>query len=342
MIAKRAVITNIRKLDWESFNLPDKPNQHEVFLKALYSLISPGTELAIFTGKHRGFSLPNPPFPLLPSYPGYALVGEVIAVGSKVKDIALGAKVLAEIPHGTHAIVNTQKNPVMVLPSSIREETAPLMRMAKVAITALRLAPSSLGDCVGIFGLGLVGLFACQLYHLAGARPVIGMDLIGKRRKLAQESGIVTLDPAEKNFEKQFKSIMKGREADILVEATGNPRVIPEALELVGRRGRVVLLGSPRGSVEIDPYMHIHRKGVTMIGAHESLQEGEGVSYYGRWNRIRNQELLMDLFASQEICTDGYITHVIKPQEIPSAYKLMEEEPETTLGVLIDWRGNMP
>jgi hypothetical protein len=126
MIAKRAVITNIRKLDWESFNLPDKPNQHEVFLKALYSLISPGTELAIFTGKHRGFSLPNPPFPLLPSYPGYAFVGEVIAVGSKVKDIALGAKVLAEIPHGTHAIVNTQMNPVMVLPSSIREETAPL------------------------------------------------------------------------------------------------------------------------------------------------------------------------------------------------------------------------
>jgi threonine dehydrogenase-like Zn-dependent dehydrogenase len=167
------------------------------------------------------------------------------------------------------------------------------------------------------------------------------MDLIGKRRKLAQESGIVTLDPAEKNFEKQFKSFMKGREADILVEATGNPRVIPEALELVGRRGRVVLLGSPRGSVEIDPYMHIHRKGVTMIGAHESLQEGEVVSH-GRWNRIRNQELLMDLFASQEICTDGYITHVIKPQEIPSAYKLMEEEPETTLGVLIDWRGNMP
>ena len=32
--------------------------------------------------------------------------------------------------------------------------------------------------------------------------------------------------------------------------------------------GRVILLGSPRGRIEIDPYRDIHSKGVSLIGAH--------------------------------------------------------------------------
>lgn len=52
-----------------------------------------------------------------------------------------------------------------------------------------------------------------------------------------------------------------GHGVDIAIEATGNPAVINHALQAARKLGRVVLLGSPRGRVEIDPYTDIHRKG---------------------------------------------------------------------------------
>ena len=47
--------------------------------------------------------------------------------------------------------------------------------------------------------------------------------------------------------------------------------VINDALRSAAILGRVILLGSPRGRVEIDPYTDIHRKGVAVIGASSAL-----------------------------------------------------------------------
>lgn len=346
MRATKLAITGIRKVEWESFEIPDTLQEDEILVKARLSLISPGTELAIFMGSHIGFSLPHPPFSLIPSNPGYALVGEVVRTGAGVKmdpamgEIRAGQRVLVEAPHGTYAIVQVRKNPPIILPKEIPNDVAPFIRMAKIGITSLRMAPPSLGEPVLVIGMGLVGLLCAQLYRIAGSRPVIGTDLLDSRLELAARFGITPLKgllPEEKEtYNRTLRSLTGGKGPSIVIEATGSPALISLSLELVAEGGRVVLLGSSRGMAQLDAYSLIHRKAVSLIGAHERAQDLL-FPMLGGWNRVANQDLLVRLFSAGDIRTEGLVTCRIPAREAPGMYSQMADHSSDYLGVLLDW-----
>lgn len=336
MQAKRLLFPNIREVVWETYEIPNAPEPHTFIVKAKRSLISAGTELAIYTGSHIGFSLPNPPFPLIPNRPGYAMMGEVIAVGADVKDVCAGQRVMAEVSHSTFNVINTRCDAYVVLPDGVRDDDAPLIRMAKIGLTAIRLAPAQLGEAVVVYGLGMVGELAAQLYRLNGVRPVIGIDQIPSRLALAASHQIAALNPHEADVKSKVNELTRGRGAEIVVEATGNPAVVPLALDVAAEGGRVLLLGSARGNVEIDAYSLIHRKGITIIGAHERTQSLDSISH-GRLTRQRNYEVLADLFASGDLKSEGLITHRITPTAAPQMYEALAKSPQDYMGVLIEW-----
>lgn len=84
MQAKRVRFPAVFQAEWQPLEIP-KPAPHTVVAHTRHSLISAGTELAIYAGSHIGYSLPNPPFPLMPHYLGYALVGEIVACGEAAR-----------------------------------------------------------------------------------------------------------------------------------------------------------------------------------------------------------------------------------------------------------------
>jgi threonine dehydrogenase-like Zn-dependent dehydrogenase len=131
-----------------------------------------------------------------------------------------------------------------------------------------------------------------------------------------------------------------GHGPDVVVEATGSPAVVPLALNLVTKGGRVVLLGSTRGQAEIDVYSHIHRKGVRVIGAHESVQNLDLVPGVC-WTKARNLKLLADLFVQGQLRSQGLISHTIRPADLPAMYEALAERPQDYLGVLVDWQDDV-
>jgi NADPH:quinone reductase-like Zn-dependent oxidoreductase len=84
----RLLFPGVNQAAWARFEIPEPPEAHAVVARSLCSPVSPGTELAIYTWAPMGYSLPEPPFPLMPHRPGYALVGEVTALGSDVQGLA--------------------------------------------------------------------------------------------------------------------------------------------------------------------------------------------------------------------------------------------------------------
>lgn len=57
-----------------------------------------------------------------------------------------------------------------------------------------------IGDAVAVFGMGAIGLMAVQLAKLAGAHPVIAVDPLPLRRKVALECGAdLVLDPSSED-----------------------------------------------------------------------------------------------------------------------------------------------
>jgi 2-desacetyl-2-hydroxyethyl bacteriochlorophyllide A dehydrogenase len=333
--AQRLFFPRVNQVVWESFEVPEPPEAHAVVARSLCSLVSPGTELAIFTGSHIGFSLPQPPFPLIPHRPGYALVGEVQSLGSAVQGLRVGQRVLMEAAHGTFALADTRTHAVVPVPDAVPGTQAPLARMAGIAFTALRLAPPALGDRVVVLGLGLVGLLAGQLYRLAGARPVVGVDRLASRLRLAEPRGILTVDASREEIPILLERILGARGADIVVEATGNPALVVPALEAARRGGAAVLLGSTRGTVALDVYSLVHRKALRLIGGHETaLPFAAG----HEWPRLRNLALALDLMAVGDLKTEGLVTDELDMDRALSAHAMLRDSPESHLGVILHWR----
>jgi len=301
MKAKRLVIPAIGQVEWETQELPDELERKMILLESLTGLISVGTELAVYSGTHIGYTLPNAVYPKLPLNPGYSTIGRVVAVGSQVKTVLPGDRVLAEVPHANRFIIDEDDEAYVVLPDKVSDHNGPFIRMAEIALTAVRLAPIQLGDTVVVIGLGLVGQFATQLYRLHGSNPTIGIDLLPKRLAAAQAHGIKVLNPNEVDVVQEISNLLGDRKPDVVIEATGSPEVLNLCLQLAKNGGRVLALGSTRGKVGIDVYSEIHRKGIHLVGAHELANRFENAP--SNWTQKRNLQLLTDLFCDGRLST---------------------------------------
>lgn len=335
MQAKRVYFPAIFQKEWETFEIPE-PDPHTVIARTRHSLVSAGTELAIYTGSHIGYTMPNPPFPLMPHRPGYALIGDIVARGEAVSDLAIGQRVFMQVGHGTMGVADVREQTVFPLPDELSDVGAALMRIAYIALSATRAAPLQLGEAVVIYGLGLVGQFAAQLFKLNGAHPIIGVDRLDSRLAVAAANGIIPIHAEHEDVQAAILAHTQGRGADVVVEATGSPAVLSLALEAAGNGGRVVLLGSTRGKVEIDPYSHIHKKGVHVIGAHETTQLLD-TARTERWSTVNTLQLLSDLLVANKLRTDGLISHTITPDQLLPIYDQLHADPQSYLGVLVDW-----
>ncbi|MCX7795816.1 MAG: zinc-binding dehydrogenase [bacterium] len=313
-------------------NLGDK----EILVKNYYTLISPGTELAFYTGTHIGLSDPNNRWAKYPFYPGYASVGEVLEVGNDISEFNKGDLVYTLGRHRSIDIVditNLKDRPVIKLDKELSLEEMIFARLAAISLTALYVSNFYVGDYITVFGLGLVGNFASQLFEIAGAR-VIGIDPVKSRLIKAKSCGIEYLvNPEEEELYTTIKEITREKGIRLVIEATGVPSVLDTAFTIVNKRGQIILLGSPRGKVEVDIYNYIHRMGVNLLGAHEGLQ-----GFFDIPDRLTSTLYVMELIKKKILKVKELHTHTIGPENIKDAYELLLNKKEETLGVLIDWR----
>lgn len=315
--------------------------EHEVLAQTHYSLISAGTELACLSGVESWFRFPGTP--------GYASVGEVIAVGSAVSAVAPGDMVYSMGGHQQYQVINTANRRALCVKvrAGLSLPQAVFTRMICVAFTALRISTIELGDYVAVTGLGLVGNFAAQLAALQGGRA-IGLDLSARRVQLARDCGIeraLVLGPA--TVAAEVAASTAGADVTTLIEATGNPRALPAALPFVGRYGEVILLGTPRGAFATDltsVLRHVHLDGlgnVTFKGAHEWRYPVPRDPFV-KHSILRNAELALDLIRSGALKVAPLHSHTLPPAQAEQAYHGLKHEKDDYIGVVFDWTALAP
>ena len=309
---------------------------HDVLVKTAYSLVSAATELACLTGSQAWFTFP--------ATPGYAAVGEVVDVGASVSALSPGDNVFYWGGHKQYHVIDTahSRGMCMKVPDGLPLPLAPFTRMITVAMTALRISTIELGDFVGVVGLGSVGNFAAQLARLQGG-CVVGLDLSEGRVERARSCGIphaLTVDRA--TMAAEVGEITKGRGVTTLIEATGVPAALPDALPIVGHYGEVILLGTPRGVFETDltgvlDYVHLHGHGnLTFKGAHE-WRYPVARDPFVKHSMERNSEIAMDLIRSGDLQVTPLHTHTLSPHEAEKGYRGLQREKDKYVGVVFDW-----
>jgi threonine dehydrogenase-like Zn-dependent dehydrogenase len=190
---------------------------------------------------------------------------------------------------------------------------------------------------VAVFGQGLIGQLARQFATIDGAATVIAVDLIDSRLEVARRHGAThTVNPSRDDLSAALDAATGGRGADVCIEATGNPAVIADALQAVGRMGRVILLGSPRGRIEIDPYRDIHSKGVSLIGAHANTTASVPNAYHP-WTVAQHRRFALELMRQGRLHTDGLISHRVPADEALPVWDALMTHQQDYLGVILEW-----
>ncbi len=109
---------------------------------------------------------------------GYACVGEVTDVGSDVAAMAEGDLVYCAAPHQSAHVLPAKS--VVKLPQGIEPKVGVLMANLNTTLNGVLDADLHLGECVVVFGLGVLGQLTVQWAKLSGASPVITVDPIAK------------------------------------------------------------------------------------------------------------------------------------------------------------------
>ncbi|MGE5413108.1 MAG: zinc-binding dehydrogenase [Syntrophomonadaceae bacterium] len=138
---------------------------------------------------------------------------------------------------------------------------------------AVERAGVKMGDTVVVQGSGPVGLNAAIFAQLSGALRVLVVGSPRSRLEAARRLGAEdaldiaeTPDPAERV--RWVRDRTSGRGADVVIEASGNPKAVPEGLEMLRDDGRYVVVGqyTDTGDVTLNPHRHVNRRHATILG----------------------------------------------------------------------------
>jgi L-iditol 2-dehydrogenase len=198
---------------------------------------------------------------------GHEAAGEVADVGPGVSDVAVGQRVSVEpgVPDmscrqclagrynlcpnmrffATPPIDGAFAEYVVVheafahpVPDSIGDDAAALLEPLSVGVWACVKGHVTAGSRVLVTGAGPIGLVAVQTALAFGATEVIVSDVNPARLALATELGATdTVDVRETSVADL------DRPPEVLLECSGHPPAIGEAIRALDRAGRAVLVG---------------------------------------------------------------------------------------------------
>ena len=308
----------------------------DVVIRNETSIISAGTELARLHGLDNNFDYP--------ARPGYGSIGIIEELGSGIDDFKVGDRVFYA---GLHASaqrfehgVDHQWSRLFPIPDGVDPIDAVVGCMAQIAFTGPHISEVKLGDTVVVYGLGMVGNLAAQLYKLRGAR-VIGVDPASKRCEVAKACGIEEcIDVAPTDQHQAIMDLTNGEGADVTVDAVGHSAIVNNAVQACKMFGQVVLLGTPRAPLDGDlteAFKTIHMNLLTVRGAHMwtmPLNKQRGVAKDVEWAFAT----VFEQIRSGALQVRPLISHIIKPDAVPAAYVGLKETPNEYTGAVIDWR----
>jgi Zn-dependent alcohol dehydrogenase len=158
------------------------------------------------------------------------------------------------------------ENRLTKIPKSFDLKIAPLFGCAMT--TAMGVvnndAKVKIGESVVIFGLGGVGLAICQTASLVSAYPLVGVDLYKNKINLAKKFGMSHGFIHDfKKIDKSIKKIVGEKGADVVIDTTGNTRVIEQCYRLTHPDGKTILCGVTKKNHNVSIYtLPLHFKKV--------------------------------------------------------------------------------
>ena len=246
---------------------------------------------------------------------GLECSGEVEAVGSEVRDIKAGDRVMGSAPGGFAEFVVTDAGRVHRIPGNnmTYEQAAcfpvALQTMHNAVVTAGRLKR---GETMLMQGASAgVGLMGMQIAKLMGASLVMGTSTNAERRSRLQEYGCdLAIDTSDPNWPKEVKKATGDKGVNLIVDlvsagvANGNLK----SAALLGRIVNVGRLGGMKGEFDFDVHAlkRIDYIGVTFrTRSPDEVREINRLMRADLWEAIEAGKLSLPIYRTYKLADIG-------------------------------------
>lgn len=289
-----------------------------------------GTDIHILKGEYA--------FARFPMVPGHEFSGEVVAVGDNVTRFKPGDRVTADPNIPCNRCESCQRNEpnqcenlavigvtrdgafaeYVSAPEAVTfpigdmsfSDAALIEPLACVA-WGLQRVQIQAGNRVLIFGAGPMGALLAQAVSAAGASQVDITDVVPWRISVMEELGVThALSPDD--LSKNAKAFAP-QGYDVVVDATGVPAVIQQAVAYARPRGKIWIFGvaPDHATVQISPY-EVFRKDLSIIGSFAV-------------NRTFHESIMM--IHSGKINLQPLVSHQLPIEDFQEGLRLAQEDP---------------
>jgi threonine 3-dehydrogenase len=311
------------------------PGPNDVLVKVLATSIC-GTDLHIFEwnewAKNR--------IKHLPQVMGHELCGEIVELGSNVRNLKKGTIISAEthiacghcfLCHtgNAHICINgsifgvdingvfaeyavVPASNAWVLDEKIPKDYASVMEPLGNAVHTV-LAGEICGNTVLVTGCGPIGLMSIAVARICGATQIFATEINEYRIDLARKVGADhVLNPKTEEVGQYVLRETGGLGVDVVLEMSGNPTAIRQAFEVLRPGGRYSILGIPDKPIEIDLGKYIVFKYATVQGINGRLM-------FSTWHKTAR------FLSSGRLNLDPIVTHRYPLVEYEKGMELMKK-----------------
>lgn len=171
------------------------------------------------------------------------------------------------------------------------------------------------GEPVAIFGLGGVGLSALMGARLAGASPIVAVDVLPTKFDLAKRLGAdFTISAKETDPVAAVREVTHGG-VEYAFEAVGNAQVLAQAYQATRRGGKTISIGIPH------PAQQLAIQAVSLVALEKTVQG----SFMGSAVPRRDIPRLIQLYLAGKLPLDELLSPSIALDEINTGFDLLAQ-----------------
>jgi (R,R)-butanediol dehydrogenase/meso-butanediol dehydrogenase/diacetyl reductase len=199
---------------------------------------------------------------------------------------------------------------------TVLDDWAPLLIPDGVRRSSLKL-----GDTVGVFGAGPIGLLVTQAARAAGAQVIVSEPAPGRSEAAMAVGAMTVIDPFEQDPVERMVELTNGRGPNVVFDCAGLKNTLQQAFDAVRREGQVVLVAVPWEPLPLLPAEWMARE----------------IDFRSSWGGSpEDWQISLDLLASGKISASSLMsdTSTITLDEIQNTFEALMS-PTTQLQTII-------
>jgi (R,R)-butanediol dehydrogenase/meso-butanediol dehydrogenase/diacetyl reductase len=280
---------------------------------------------------------------------GHEFCGEICELGSGVRNYAIGQRVaalpfvmcgecdrckrrmeihchnlkglgLGQLPGAYAEYVACSAGSLFNLPDNVSSRDGALVEPLSVGLHAVKRSGVKPGETAIIMGAGPIGL-ATLVWAKGKGATVVMSEMAPGRTELAKKLGAdVVVNPQDSDPAEQVRE-MTGRSPELIFECVGVKGTLGNAINMVGPRGQVVVVGVCMESDEIQPVQCIFKE--------------VSVNFVLGYDPADFEETIAAL-ANGRITPQPMVTDIIKVDEVPEMFQALRR-PGSRAKVLVEF-----